>query len=54
MTFNEHRAIQNLGDIVAAIVAVAFVALATRGLWKLTLFYFERSTGGRAKFRRSS
>jgi ABC-type transport system involved in multi-copper enzyme maturation permease subunit len=53
LTFNERRAIHNPGEIVAALVALGVVALVTWGLWKLTVFCFERSTGGGPLLRRS-
>ena len=48
LTFDTRRAQEYSSDIMAALAAVGLVALAGWGLWRLTVYRFERSTGGRA------
>jgi ABC-type transport system involved in multi-copper enzyme maturation permease subunit len=51
LAFNEESALENFDEITAAIASLGFLALVTCGVWRLTIYCFERSTGGRAKYR---
>jgi ABC-type Na+ efflux pump permease subunit len=51
LTLDPRRAQNYSSDIMAALAAVGLVALAAWGLWRLTVYSFERSTGGRPRRR---